>query len=832
MSFESFNAGWVIRPKTSIFAQLMGPTAAGEAVTLPHDALIRQQRSADHRAGQAYFPDGTFEYTKHFDVPLRWRNKRVAIEFQGVYRDAVVFVNGVAAAQRPYGYSMFTVQLDPYLRYGEENTVRVESRAHDDSRWYTGAGIYRDTRLIVSELVHISYRGIRITTPDVDAERAVVEATVNISNEGIHTSTVSLDVDVLDKHGNVVASGATPVTVLAGKNSTAHVRTYVYSPALWNVDDPQLYSARVRLSQSSQPIDEQNIVFGVRTLQLDPRHGLRINGHGVKLRGTCVHHDNGILGAAAIARAEERRVEQLKAAGFNAIRAAHNPISEAMLDACDRVGMLVMDEAFDIWTESKSPLDYSLSFQEWWERDLEAMISKDINHPSVIMYSIGNEIPETGNPFGAEWGRKLAEKIRFLDPNRFVTNGINPLVSTINEVAAIARGLREQTESDPDGGVNDLMAKQRQMQDEINRSEMVTKRTAESYGVLDVAGLNYADARYELDQKLFPNRVIVGSETFTPRIAENWDLILRSPHVIGDFAWTGYDYLGEVGIGRVQYTDETPAFQAPYPWIAAWCGDMDITGHRRPSSFYREIVFGLRAKPYIAVQRPENYGRTAVAGAWAWSDSIGSWTWAVEPGTPIRVEVYSDGDEVELLLDGRSTCRQRPGVEVPLTAVFDTVYQPGELTAVAYRHGEETGRTSLRSATGNVRLTVAPDRTSLMADDRDLAFVAIELQDETGTVVTSEQRQVRVSVEGSGTLQAFGSGRPDNTERYDADQHATFDGRALAVVRPTGPGLITLTASAPGMEAVVARLTAISPSTTVSGTTESEASDSVGALIT
>lgn len=809
MSRDSFNTGWTVRPKGSIFTQLSGSTAEAVPVTLPHDAIITLERGAEHNGGQAYFPGGCFEYSKTFEVPEAWRTKRVSLEFGGVYRDAVVFVNNVAAGHRPYGYSAFLVDLDPYLRYGEPNVVRVEARSHDDSRWYTGAGIFRDTRLIVTELVHIEWRGVRVTTPDVDAERAVVEVAVDVRNDGLSTETIAVEVDVVDEEGVTVASGTAPVTTRAGSSALARIRAYVNKPRLWSVDDPQLYTAAVRLRAAGVVVDERPTRFGVRTLRLDPESGLRINGETVKLRGACVHHDNGILGAAAIRRAEERKVELLKAAGFNAIRSSHNPLSAAMLAACDRVGMLVIDEAFDVWTESKSSFDYSLAFQEWWERDVEAMVLKDLNHPSVIFYSIGNEIPETGNPLGSEWGRRLAEKVRTLDPTRFVTNGVNGFVAAIDDFVEEFR--RVAAAGEQDGGVNDFMASHADLQNQIAQSSVVTERTAESFAVLDVAGMNYADARYPLDRELFPSRIIVGSETFPPRIADNWALILDSPHVIGDFTWTGFDYLGEVGVGRAVYTDSTAQFAAPFPWIAAWCGDLDLTGFRRPASFYREIVFGLRTEPYIAVQRPENYHRTPkVTGGWSWSDSIGSWTWSVEPGSPIRVEVYSgDSDEVELRLDGKTLARQTVGEGMPLVTVFETEYQPGELTAIAYRNGSETGRTTLHSAIGATSLTATADRDVLVADDADLAFIPIELRDTAGTLVTSVDRQVAVSVEGAGVLQALGSARPDNAERYDTGVHTTFDGRALAVVRPTGPGAITVTVTAHGLEPVVLMLTTV-----------------------
>jgi len=811
MTATSFNAGWTVRPKVSIFEQLGGHGEEPSPVRLPHDALIGLERAPENSGRQGYFPGGVFEYAKTFDVPSAWSSKRVTVEFQGVHRDAVVYVNGSFAAQRPYGYSTFAVDLDPFLRYGEANIIRVDARAHEDSRWYTGAGIHRDTRLIVSDLVHIVRSGMRVTTPDVDFERAVVEVAVDVENEGVATSTVAVEVHLRDAGGHVVARGGAPVTLRAGAVAVTRVRAYVPEPALWNVDTPNLYTAEVEITGEGI-VDRHVESFGIRTLRLDPTHGLRINGQTVKLRGACIHHDNGVLGAAAIGRAEERRVELLKDAGFNAIRAAHNPLSQAMLDACDRVGMLVMDETFDVWTESKNSYDYSLSFPEWWERDIEAMVTKDFNHPSVIFYSIGNEIPETGDPFGAEWSRRLAEKVRSLDSTRLVTNGINGFVSALSEVMGMMAQRRADVSEDDrngSGGVNDLMNSAGEFMNRISASQLVTDKTAESFSVLDVAGMNYGDGRYALDSGLFPNRVIVGTETFPPHIAVNWKLVTELPHVIGDFTWTGFDYLGEVGIGRQQYADTVATFEAPYPWVTAWCGDLDITGFRRPASYYREIVFGLRADPYIAVERPEHFDRQVVPGQWAWTDAISSWTWDVATEERVRVEVYSDAEEVELVLNDESLGTRPAGSTHGFRAEFEVPYRPGELVAVASSGGVETGRFTLRSAEGASSLAVATDRESLFADDRDLAFVEIAIRDSAGTLVTSEARRVTVRVDGAGSLQALGSGRPDNAEAYVSPSHTTFDGRLLAIVRPNAVGPINVTVEAEGLATATVRLDAL-----------------------
>ncbi|MGO1840103.1 MAG: glycoside hydrolase family 2 TIM barrel-domain containing protein [Candidatus Microbacterium stercoravium] len=799
MTTTSFNRGWTVAPKVSRFAKLQGAPEEVRRVEVPHDALVSMPRSADAPSGgrTAYFPSGAFTYTKSFDVPENWCDRRVSIEFQGVYRDAMVFVNGTFAGQRPNGYSPFRIMLDAFLRYGDTNTIRVDARNHDDSRWYSGAGIHRDVTLTVTDLVHVGHDGIRVTTPDIDGEGAIVEVVIPVVNESTLTATARAATQIRGPKGQIVVRDASPITLRPGTSGVIRQRLYLQKPMTWSVDVPTLYVASVALDGA--PAAE--VPFGIRTIQADPMHGLRINGEAVKLRGACIHHDNGPLGAAAIPRAEERRIELLKRAGFNAIRSSHNPISSAMLDACDRMGMLVMDETFDMWTEGKASFDYSLSFPEWWERDVEALVRKDINHPSVIMYSIGNEVFEAGDSLGAEWGRALAEKIRALDPTRLVTNGINPFTAILDELAG---KLRTPGSGD---GVNAVMNMTEAMA-RISVAPVATERTESSFSVLDVAGMNYADARYEADREAFPNRVIVGSETYPPRIAHNWRLVSDNPHVIGDFTWSGWDYLGEVGIGRARYADEDPAFESPYPWTSARVGDIDVTGHRRPISYYREIVFGLRSAPYIAVLRPENYGRTVVPGMWAWSDSISSWTWAEPDGTLTSVEVYSDADEVELLLNGRSLGRKPAGGRMPFLAEFEVAYERGTLEAIAYRRGKAAEKTMLETAGPAGALGVSVDRQDIRGDGTDLAYLEIELRDAEARIVTSAEAEIRVDVTGPASLAAVASARPDEIEPFHTHAVRTFDGRAIAIVRPHGGGVVTATVHADSFEPVAIEIRA------------------------
>lgn len=817
---SSFNEGWFVKPKQNRFLEMGNGGVEPVAVTLPHDAMIGTERNPSASPMNAYFPDGVWVYTKTFDVPVEWRDRRVHLQFEGVYRDAVVFVNDDVAAAEPYGYGEFSVDLDPFLRHREQNTVTVECRAGDDSRWYSGAGIYRPVHLWAQHPVRLAIDGVSIATPEIDGDGAVVEVTAEVRNDTGHTVTVQVASEVRDAGGAVVASGRIPVTVRPHTTVWARQRLYLAGPARWSPEAPNLYSCLTTLAATGDDeaeLDRDETAFGIRSLQLDPRHGLRINGTTVKLRGACVHHDNGPIGAATITRAEERRVELLQGARFNAIRSAHNPLSRAMLDACDRLGVIVMDEAWDTWTESKRDHDHALRFADRWRADVAAMIRKDRNHPSVIMYSTGNEIPEVGSPLGAALGREIAEHVRALDPTRHVTNAVQPLLAIrdliprLRELAGVGADQGEAPQ-----GVNTQMTAWADIKDRVVQTPLVDECIEEVCASLDVAGYNYLDSRYLMDQELHPGRVIVGSETYVTAIGRSWPTITAHDHLIGDFTWTGWDYLGEVGIGRRTYVDdegaagERPSVMAPYPWLLAHAGDIDITGVRRAQSFYREVVFGLRHEPYLAVQRPGHAGQQeAFSGPWSWSDTLGSWTWDGFEGVTVGVEVYSAADEVELWRNGVSLGRRPAGPAHDFRAEYETTYEPGELVAVAYVDGTEVARSSLRTADGSLRLHVHGDRTELEAGDADLAYLALAIADEDGIVNPTADRRVTVTVSGPAVVQGFASADPRATEPYGSSTCTTYEGRALAVVRPTGEGDITLEFAADGFEPAVCRLCAL-----------------------
>jgi beta-galactosidase len=809
---HALNDGWSVRPKANRWSDLMGDTQEWVEVTLPHDAVIGTTRDPSAGPATGYFPGGVWEYRRTLDLAADDAGTAIALEFEGVYRDANVWVNGTAAAHRPYGYSNFNVAIDHLLHVGDDNELLVVASAHDDSRWYSGAGIHRAVWLLQGARLHLTPDGTVVRTPEVDDDGATVTVAAEVRSRSRLSEVANLQIEVLDGGGAVVATDAAPLTILAGDTVRTQRRLFVARPQRWSPDDPNLYTVRLTLSVGDEVLDEEAIPFGIRSLALDARRGLRINGEPVLLRGACIHHDNGVLGAATINRAEERRVELLKAAGFNAIRSAHNPASRALLDACDRLGMLVMDETFDMWTQTKSDDDYALRFPDWWEADVEAMVRRDVNHPSVVMYSIGNEITDGSTATGIQVARKLAEKVRALDPTRFVAQGVSGFLVAGPDLLGEFGKFAGEADVDDETGVNTAITNLGDMMVEVMRSPVVGDKTSEAYSHLDVCGYNYMESRFAMDAELFPHRVIAATESHPSRIDGCWTGVTDNANVIGDFTWTGWDYLGEAGIGRVEYGEERnelgmTGFLGVWPYLAAWCGDIDITGHRRPQSYYREIVWGLRTDPYVAVQRPEHHGKLVVhSSPWAWTDVVGSWSWPDHVGKPVTVEVYADGDEVELLLDGRSIGRAPAGREHRYRAEFELTYEPGELVAIARRDGKELGRTALRAADGSVLLEVAADRSEIAADPSDLAYVTITFADADGSLANTADRRVEVAVDGPGVLQGLGSADPATEESFTGRACTTFDGRALAVIRPTGAGTITVTVAADGCDPQTVRI--------------------------
>ena len=793
-----FNEGWGVRLTTSPFLEIMGQAEPPKPVTLPHDWLISQPRSAENEPGSltGFYGEGVIEYVKTFQAPPVADGGRIELDFDGVFRGAMVYINDSFVGQRPYGYIPFSVRIDQHLKPGE-NVVRVETRNHADSRWYSGSGIFRDVDLLVGRRVHVARNGVRIRTDSASTKLAVIDTAVTIENDGQTIRTVAVRNDILDLDGAVVASETDAFAVRPHDSSVLRQRFAIDNPKLWSADRPTLHRLLTTVSDGDE-VDVVETTFGIRMLEWDALRGLAINGESVKLRGGCIHHDNGIIGAATISRAEERRVELLKEAGYNAIRSAHNPTSKAMLEACDRLGMLVLDEFTDGWTTAGLGFGYGLDIDKWWRADLTEMLERDYNHPSVIMYSIGNEVADTGNQWDAIRGRDMVEHIKAHDPTRPITNAINPMMTVLHDLKA------QVGKADEEGGVNSFMRDFSELTKDLVSSDLATERLAEPMSQLDIAGYNYAYGRYELDIAEHPQRLLLGTEGVPGKLDEIWDLVERHPQVLGEFSWTAWEYIGEAGLGADKPAAE--AFFGNYPWRLSATADIGVTGIRRSVSYWRETIWGLRSTPYIAVARPTAADQEELAKSiYTWSDSLGSWSWDGHEGTTMNVEVYSDADEIALELNGVVIDRQPVGAERRCIATFKVVYQPGELTAIAYRSGEEAERTSLRSATRSAQLAVVVDRDVVGATDRDLAYVDIRVTDESGVLHVLRDTEVQVAVRGTGILQGLGSGNPRSEEDYSAAKTVTHDGRALAVIRPTGPGeiIVEVTSAYGAAEAAV-----------------------------
>ena len=793
MKMEKWNDGWKFWPDRDSFALVWDIPENAREVTLPHDAMIEEAADKNSpNGGNTGFRNGEcYTYVKLFTAPKEWREKNVQIRFEGVYMNAMVYLNGQLIAKRPGGYSVFYAPLNDYMKYDEENELRVLVRAGamTNSRWYSGAGIYRDVYLCTGGLTNIVPDGVRVQTEEISGgseeqvEIAVMKTETEVYRMEGTSKDVLLETVITDASGKEIVKESVRAFLTGGEKRTLTQRFVIENARLWSEDTPVLYQVQSSLicAECGKVLDEAECSMGIRTLTLDAKRGLRINGKEVKLRGACIHHDSGSLGAATFEEAQYRQVKLLKEAGFNAIRMSHHPMAPAMLRACDRLGMFVMDELSDMWNRMKSNYDYGLVFEEWWHEDVEMMVRKDFNHPSVVLYSIGNEIPEIGTDGGSKTGHEISTLFHKLDPVRYTTAGINGVFAAGDAIPEIVADISAdmQANGEISGNVNDFMTIMDTKMDQIVVHPAITKRLEKACATLDVAGYNYMTARYAFDKEMYPNRVIVGSETYPPEIARNWEEVEKYSHVIGDFTWTGWDYIGEAGVGIPAYQFGEGGFGAKFPAQLAYCGDIDITGFRRPASYFRQIVFGLRKEPYLAVQNPYHYGEELIKTPWVLSDSISSWTYPGCEGKPVVVEVYAPGEEVELFVNGRSMGKKPSGKMAGFRTLFEVDYEPGELCAVVFEGGKETVGTKLFT-TGNTEKLLVEKEEEFSGGE--LSFVSVTLVDEKGNTVTHEEEKLTVNTEQDAEVR-IGSGNPKPKENYNSGQTETWNGRAQIIVR-------------------------------------------------
>jgi len=760
---------------------------------LPHDWAIEgpfDSQLNPHTGALPIF--GTAWYRKYFTLPATAKDRYFSIEFDGAMSNAHVWVNGHELGGRPYGYIGFAFDLTPYLHFGgQENVLAVRLTPEDrSSRWYPGAGIYRNVWLDVTGPVHVAHWGTYVTTPEVSDDKARVAVKTELRNRTGQEARMILQTSVLDSSGKVVSRSADPASIPAGGTQIVAANLAVTRPQRWDIDHPYLYSLVSEVMDANKKVVDRYVTpFGIRTIAFDKTRGFLLNGRAVKIHGVCDHHDLGALGAAVNRRATERQLEILKGAGVNAMRTSHNPPSPELLEYCDRLGLVVMDESFDMWRKPKVPNGYSKYFDEWSERDVRDMVHRDRNHPSIIMYSIGNEIPEQGSPDGAAMARRLTDFFHQEDPTRPTTSAFN------NPEGAIKNGLAAN---------------------------------------VDLVGVNYRPWQYEKIQKDHPGWIVFGAETAScvssrgvyhlpvekyekhPSLQlTSYDVIAppwaycpdvefyyqdKLPNVLGEFVWTGFDYIGE----PTPYFAGRGANTNDWPSRSSYFGFVDLAGFPKDRYYLYQSVW--TKKPMVHL--------------------LPHWNWQGREGQPIPVMVYTNGEEVELFLNGKSLGRKKrfaEPVQIPVgqnasqdkkftskyRLEWQVPYQPGSLKAVAYQGGKQVAVDEVRTAGAPARVKLAPDRATIQADGDDLSFVTVRIEDKDGNLCPASDNLVKFNVTGAGSIRAVDNGNAATTEPFHADHRKAFSGLALLIVssQKGQAGKIHVSATSEGLTAGTTEIT-------------------------
>ena len=854
-----FNKDWICRCLTR--------DEEAYPVTLPHDAMLSEPRTQEStgEGNVGWYIGGDYEYTKNFFVPEEYKDKKVLIEFEEIYHNGEVYINGKKAAYRPYGYTNFYVDTEGFFQYGKENEIKVIARNADqpNSRWYSGTGIYRPAYLHVAGEKYIPVNGVKIRTLSYDPAKIEVvvktsapgELSLKIEFEGskvlrvIGESTkignVNNDRIISSDNKNMQPNGSVQtgengqkselVQVEAEKNNQAAEYQAIFqldvpNAKLWDTEHPNLYTCKAVFGE-----DEVIETFGIRELIWNPQVGMTINGERVILRGACFHHDNGVLGACTYPEAEERKMRILKENGYNAVRSAHYPCSKALLDACDRMGMLMMDEYVDVWYIHKTKYDYAGQLADWWKQDLKDMVDKDYNHPSVIMYSTGNEVAETAQKKGIALTGDMTNFLHSLDSTRPVTCGINIF---FNFLSSIGLGVYSDDKAEKSAGNAEKNAAQATGKNEkkvvksgektVNKATENGKkglgstkpekkkkpvgsefyntlaclvgdyfmkcgatlypcdlRTKDAYANMDIAGYNYGIFRYKHDLKKYPNRLILGSETFCKDAYSFWEIAKKNKRIIGDFVWAGWDYIGEVGDGAAEYSDYK--FEDPATRMTGGNGRIDLNGKPRAEAAYTRVAFERETGPFIAVDPVYQKEKLRLTG-WQLTKALESWAWDGCNGEPAKVEVYARAAQVELFINGKSVGKKKVK---KCRANFNTTYQDGEITAVSYdENGKEINRYSLQTAGKDTVLQVRPEEKTVKPEG--LAFIQLQYTDSKGIWKPMEKHNIKVTVE-NGVLKGLGSPAPYVKGNYTDHTVATYYGEAMAVVQADGNGPVKVT---------------------------------------
>ena len=767
----------------------LGDTAPGKTVTLPHDAMLAEPRTALSAGGTntGWYEGYDYEYRRTLTVPENELADTHILEFEGVYHNAEVWLNGQKAAFRPYGYTNFYVDCAPYLHAGE-NELRVIARNADqpNSRWYSGAGIYRPVQLWTARSAHIALNGVKIRTLSLDP--AVVEVRVKTTAPG----TVRLTVD--DLPAMQQESDGEAVFTLTLDNAR-----------LWTPETPNLYTCRVNFAD-----DEVTETFGVRKVEWGT-DGFLLNGKRYIIQGACIHHDNGLLGAVCDPDAVARKVRLLKANGYNAIRSAHNPCSKALLAECDRQGMLVMDEYIDHWYIHKTEHDYVDYFDDWWHQDLTDMVEKDYNHPCVVLYSTGNEVSETAQKRGIALTKEMTDFLHGLDDSRPVTCGVNIFFNFLSSIGfgvySDEKAKKEAERAEKAKQRGEKAAKKKAVGSQFFNNlagllgdEFMKRgatlhgcdvKTRDAFANMDIAGYNYGIYRYKHDLKKYPQRLILGSETFCNDAYKFRELAKQEPRLVGDFVWAGMDYLGEVMVGSWEYADYAETFDGGLGWVSAGSGRIDLTGKPLGEALYTRVALEADNGPYIAVCPVNHTGDRHSPSAWKMTNAMPSWSWTGCEERKANVEVYARAARVELVLNGHTVGSKT--LKNDCLAKFSIPYESGTLEAVSFDAADhEIGRCKLQSVGGTTRLTLDAEEPTVKSGH--LCYVRLRYTDENGITKPLARGSIQVQVRG-GTLVGLGSACPFNKHSYLDSETDTYYGEALAIVRMGDGDAMTIAAS-------------------------------------
>jgi beta-galactosidase len=738
-------------------------------VDLPHDWSIEDlpgtyspfNADAISQVNGGFTTGGTGWYRKTFTIPKELTPKQFILMFEGVYMNADIWLNGEFLGNHPYGYTSFWYDISGKVRFDKVNVLAVKVKNEgENSRWYSGSGIYRHVWLNIIPQVYFEPWGTCITTPEATQEEALINFKSVLVNKTTKASVITLVTKILSPSGEEKAEIKTVKTIDPGTSTEISGEMKLNKPNLWSPDSPGLYKTISEIYESETLVDKVETTFGIRSISFDSSKGFLLNGKPLKLKGGCVHHDNGILGSKAYDRAEERRIELLKSNGFNAVRSSHNPPSPAFLDACDRLGMFVIDEAFDMWKEGKNPNDYHIFFNDWWKKDIESMILRDRNHPSVILWSIGNEIPDRQKTEVVDQAKILAGFVRLLDPSRPVTTAVNDL----------------KPDKDP------------------------------YFATLDVAGYNYASGGdhnqkdiYETDHDRLPLRIMAGTESYPLDAFGSWIDVVDHSYVIGDFVWTAFDYIGEASIGWRGYFQKQDFF----PWNLAYCGDLDICGWKRAQSYYRDALWNEN-KLSIWVTPPQtsfslNPERQSWS-RWHWNDVVDDWTWKGNEGKIMNIDIYSSCEEVELFLNEKSMGKKSTDRSTKFTAEWQVPYEPGTLRAIGYSGNKQVNAAELNTAGEPSKIRLTADRDKIRSDGQDLSYITVELTDASGIRNPKADNSVSFEIEGPGSIVGVGNANPVSLESFQLPQRKAWHGKCMVIVKSgASAGKIILKAFSPGL---------------------------------